>query len=760
MARQFTRREFIQISSATAGAVALGASGIGCRMPAFLREEPLPVPDSGVRTPTWCEICFWQCAGWVYTENGVPQKVIGNEIDPHCYGRFCPRGTGGIGAYLDDQRLRTPLIRVAERGKQVFREATWEEAIDKVAAGMRQIVDRHGPEGLALFSHGSGGSYFKHLLNALGSNNITAPSYGQCRGPREEAYTMTFGETVGSPERTDLENARCIVLIGSHIGENMHNLQVQEFSTAVSNGASVIVVDPRFSTAASKAKWWLPIRPSTDIALLLAWIHVLLEEGLYDKDYVARYCTGLEELRAAVAHNTPEWAYPITTIKPHTIRETAREMARFAPATLVHPGRFSAWYGDDTQRARANAILNALLGAWGRKGGFYIPLKTKVPNYPYPPYPEGKATWRLHPEQYPLATSALADGVCDASIPSVRGEERIRGWLVYGTNLPITLPQPARTYEAIQHLDLLVAIDLMPAEITGWADVVLPECSYLERYDDLRITATRTATIALRMPAAEPRFDSKPGWWMAKEIANRLSLGHYFPWTTIEEMLDTRLKTIGSSLEEMQRIGVKEIPTPGHRFYFADGEDVQFPTPSGKVELYSRQLATMGFDPVPRYTAHPEPPPGYYRLLFGRTPTHTFGRTTNNPILCQTMRENEVWIARKVAKLWGIKNGDYLTLRNQDGATAGPVRAKVTERIRHDCVFLVHGFGHSQPQMPRSYQQGANDNALVTRVNVDPLMGATGMRVNFVTFEPAAAPAGSAEMADNRAFRVVEREVV
>jgi len=171
---------------------------------------------------------------------------------------------------------------------------------------------------------------------------------------------------------------------------------------------------------------------------------------------------------------------------------------------------------------------------------------------------------------------------------------------------------------------------------------------------------------------------------------------------------------------------------------------VEFDTPSGRIELYAQQLADLGFDPVPRYTAHPEPPAGYYRLLFGRTPTHTFSRTTNNPLLCETMLENEVWIARKVAQMWGIESGDYLLLHNQDGATAGPVRAKVTERIRHDCVFLVHGFGHQQRQMARSFQRGANDNALVTQVRIDPLMGATGMRVNFVTFEVVAPPRGHA----------------
>ena len=225
-----------------------------------------------------------------------------------------------------------------------------------------------------LFSHGIGGTFFKHLLHAYGSPNETAPSFAQCRGPREVGFELTFGDVVGSPERTDIENAKCIVLIGSHLGENMHNTQVQEFSRAVEKHASIIVVDPRFSVAASKAKYYLPIKPGTDMALLLAWMSVIVNEKLYDVDYVTKYGFGFEQFAAEVSQYTPEWAYIETGIEPEVIRETAREMARYKPATLIHPGRHATWYGDDAQRSRAIALLNALLGSWGRKGGFYIPI--------------------------------------------------------------------------------------------------------------------------------------------------------------------------------------------------------------------------------------------------------------------------------------------------------------------------------------------------------------------------------------------------
>ncbi len=743
MARELSRREFIKISSLGLGALSLGGGLWRALANEFSADVEEAIALTGFteglvqRNPTVCEICFWQCAGWVHTIDGKPWKITGNEDDPNCNGRLCPRGTGGIGAYLDNDRLKTPLIRTEVRGKQTFREATWDEALDYVAEKMKKIAEKYGPDCIALFTHGSGGVFFKHLLRAFGSNNIAAPSYAQCRGPREEAYLLTFGEGIGSPERTDIRNSKCLVLIGSHLGENMHNGQVQEFADAVANGATVITVDPRYSVAASKSKYWLPIRPGTDLALLLAWIHVIIEEELYDKNFVQKYTYGFEQLKAEVKKYTPEWAYPITTIKPDVIRKTAREMAWHKPATLVHPGRHVTWYGDDTQRVRAGAILNALLGNWGRRGGFYYPNRAEVPKYPYPKYPKFKRSWReAFADRYPLANLALANGICEATIPSASRDCSFKGWIVYGTNLMLTLPQPQKTIEAIQNLELLVAIDLMPAEITGWADVVLPECSYLERYDDLRILPGREPTIALRAPAFEPRFNSKPGWWIARELGLRLGLEKYFPWKDIEDYLETRLKAIGLSLKELKEKGVVKLPNR-QPIYLDDDVDIEFDTPTGKIELYSTILESYGFDPIPQYTHHEEPPEGYYRLLYGRAPTHTFGRTTNNPVLIETMQENEVWIHTSVAKMHGIRNGQYVVLVNQDGVRSNRVRAKVTERIRHDCVYLVHGFGHRDKRLKKAFLKGADDNALITRVKVDPIMGGTGMRVNFVTIEPA-----------------------
>lgn len=731
------RREFIKISFIGAGVLAAGVGTYKIVRALSASGEIKKLSVDLKRTPTYCEVCFWKCAGWVYkTSEGNIWKITGNDEDQHCNGRFCPRGTGGVGMFYDESRLKTPLIRTEDRGKQSFREATWDEAFVHIANKIKEITSKYGPESLALFTHGSGSAYFSTLFKALGSENIAEPSYAQCRGPRDEAFFATFGEEVYSPEITDIRDTKCLVLIGSHLGENMHNGQVQEMSDAIDKGTTIITVDPRFSVAAGKSKYWLPIKPSTDMALLLAWMHEIIYNDYYDRDYVERYCSGFDQLKVHVRDFTPEWAYGITTIKPELIRKCAKEMADASPAVIVHPGRHVTWYGDDTQRGRAVAILNALLGSWGRRGGFYRPAKVDLTAPGIPPFRKTTKGWQdLFPGKYPLAGLAVSNALIDGSVPENNPDYLIKGWFVNGTNLILTIPNQENTLKAIRNLDLLVAIDTMPMEITGWADVILPECTYLERYDALRTSPHRRPSIALRMPAVEPLENTKPGYWIARQLAIKLGLESYFPFEKMEDLLDWQLKNLGSSLAEMQRTGIKNFNREYDDLYFAEDEQVVFPTDSGKIELYSAAYEQYGFDPLPKYTAHPEPPPGFYRLIYGRAPMHTFSRTSNNPNLTDLMDENTVWINPKVSKEWGITNGQYIWLKNQDEILSEfSVRVRVTERIRWDSVYMVHGFGHSQARMKRCYGKGASDTQLITTVLTDPIMGGTGMRGNFVTF--------------------------
>ncbi len=726
----YTRRNFLKISAAT-----IAAASVGGKVASYAVENlgGGRTPERGERrVPTFCDICFWKCGAIATVRDGKLWKIEGNPEDPISRGRLCPRGTGGIGHALDPDRLRTPLIRTGERGAEQWKAVSWDEAFGVIASKLAHLKAEHGPESLALFSHGIGGAHFHHLAKAFGTPNMAAPSFAQCRGPRDTGFTLTFGDGVGGIERTDMRNSDCLVLIGTHLGENMHNTQVQEFSEAVGRRASIIVVDPRFSVAASKAKYYLPIKPGTDTALLLAWMNVLVSEKLYDTEYVSKYGFGFEQFAASIRSYTPECAFPETGIEPELIRATAREMARHRPASLVHPGRHSNWYGNDSQRSRAVALLNALLGSWGRKGGIYVASSVDIPAYPHIPYPKPARAALDNPgNRYPFAGEAITTGIREATITGK--PYPIKAWMVYATNLLYSLPNQQETIQAIQNLDFLVVVDALPSEIAGWADVVLPESVYLERYDELSSDPFRDPFVSLRQPVVESPHDQKPGWWIAKNLGEKMGLGAYFPWKDMEDYLDHRLRGAGYTLDQLKRVGV--VRGPKQPLYFEEGATPEFDTPSGKIEFYSLQLQKAGYDPVPVYTPPEAPPPGYYRLLFGRASVHTFSRTENNRILADVMPENALWVNTAVARGLGFKDGDYVVVRNLDGVRSNRIQVRATERIRPDCVYMVHGFGHTSKALTKAFGHGASDSQLLTRYKTDPLMGGTGLNVNFVTLE-------------------------
>jgi len=724
-----SRRRFLKISAATFGA----AAAVAHWDPLTQAAAAADAPAGGVKTiPTFCEMCFWRCGGIAHVRDGKLWKFEGNPLDPQSRGRLCPRGTGAVGAYYDPDRLQKPLIRRGARGSEEWTAVTWDEAFTYIADKMQKIKAQHGPESVAVFNHGIGQFFIQHALKSWGAINFAGSSFAQCRGPRDVGFSLTFGTGLGSPEPTDIENTNCLVLIGEHLGENMHNTQVQEFANAVERRIPIIVVDPRFSVAASKAKYWLPIRPGTDLALLLAWCNVLVTEGRYDREFVEKHGHGFDKFVAAIKDNTPEWAAQETGLDADLIRVTAREFANARPASLIHPGRRVTWNGDDTQRSRAIALLSALLGNWGRKGGLYFAAGMKVAPYPLPKPPKSDKPMADNPngEKYPFADEGITNGIREATLTAK--PYPIKGWFVYSTNILYALPNPAETLKAIDNLDLLVVIDTMPSEITGYADVVLPEVTFFERYEQLLVGNGRRGWTSLRQPVMPAPHDQKPNWWIAKQLANKLGIPECLPFADIEEYLRFRVESSGISWAELKRDGViMAKPAP---IYVEDGAELKFDTPSGKVEFWSDQLQAKGFDPVPRYTPPAKAPDGYLPLITGRAPVHTFSRTQNNPLLFQLMRENEVWVNAATAAKAGLANGQYVQLKNQDGVVSNRIRVKATQRISPDCVYMVYGFGHTSKQLRSAYLKGANATQLTTRYITDPIMGGTSLHSNFVTF--------------------------
>lgn len=729
----------------TEAPVASAASAASAVQPWFYRGE--------IKTTyNYCDMCPWKCGITVQTVDGVVQKIDGNPLDPKSRGLLCARGQGGVSFVYDPDRLQSPMVRTGERGEGKFQEIAWETALDEVAAKLAAVRDQYGQESVAILGHTTGDFWFTdYFAQAWGTPNAGKPSSALCTSPRDEAALLTTGLAVGGHEPVDWPDLRCLVLIGSHIGEDSRNTVMQDFATAWSNGAKVIVVDPRFSSVAAKADYWLPIKPGTDTALLLAWMNVLITEARYDRAYVEQWTNGFDKLAAHVADKTPEWAAAITDLDPELIRTTARVMADNLPQTVIMPGRHTTWYGNDTQRMRAVYMINSLLGAYGRQGGLYLNKSAYIEAYPHPPFTvtgsAGGCSAEPGTESADLPKGptgkARADGARSSFLrgataiqeliePMITGEPYpIKALIVYGVNLLQTIPDTERTLEALKKLDLVVVIDVLPQEHVAWADYVLPEASYLERYDELNVMAHRTPYIALREPAIEPLYDTKPGWWMARELGMRLGLEKFFKWETAEEYLDARLISIGSSVAKLREAqGV--IIQKGKPYLTDFGETSPFGTHSKKIEFYSDELALGGQDALPAYEPVEEPPQGFFRLLYGRHPVHTFAKTQNTPLLSSLYPENELWVNADAAAGQGVADGEYVWLENQDGARSGPIKVKATQRIRSDAVFMAHGFGQNAPGLTNAHGRGASDTRLMTRYALDPISGGAGMRINFV----------------------------
>jgi thiosulfate reductase/polysulfide reductase chain A len=750
-----TRRGFLKAALAGSGGLALATVQplpTAAAAPAGDKVEPWYYRGEIATTYNYCDMCPWKCGIVVQTVDGRVQKIDGNPLDPKSRGLLCARGQGGVSFIYDPDRLQAPMVRIGERGEGKFQEIAWETALDEVAAKLQAVREQYGEEAVAIFGHTTGDFWFTdYFAQAWGTPNAGKPSSALCTSPRDEAALLTTGVAVGGHEPVDWPSLRCLTLIGSHIGEDTRNTVMQDFSQAWSNGAKVIVVDPRFSSVAAKADYWLPIKPGTDTALLLAWINVLISEQRYDQAYVEQWTTGLDKLAAHVAEFTPEWASTLTDLDPELIRTTARVMADALPQAAIMPGRHTTWYGNDTQRMRAIYTINSLLGAYGREGGLYFNKSAYIEAYPHPPFTvtgsAGGCSAEPGTESAELPTGptgkARADGARKSFLrgatavqeliePMITGEPYpIKALIVYGVNLLQTVPNPARTLEALKLLDLVVVIDVLPQEHVAWADYVLPEASYLERYDELNVMAHKTPYIALREPAIEPLYDTKPGWWMARELGMRLGLEKFFKWETVEEYLDTRLMSIGSSLAKLHE--AQGIIVQKGKPYLADfGGSSPFGTHSKKIEFYSEELALAGIDPLPVYSPVEEPPAGFFRLLYGRHPVHTFAKTQNTPLLNSLYPENELWINAAAAQAQGVADGTYVSLENQDGARSGPIKVKATERIRPDAVFMAHGFGQNAPGLTNAHGKGASDTKLMTRYALDPISGGAGMRINFV----------------------------
>ncbi len=734
---KLNRRQFLEsagIATAALAAWKIPKGVLASPAPAASKvATDLPGSLGAKEVPSVCEMCFWRCPIIGKVKNGRIVKIEGNPKSPTNGHRVCARGNSGIQLIYDPDRLKYPMKRVGARGEGKWARISWKEALDEIAYNMEKTRKKYGPSSLALFDHGASAEFYRQIFKGMGTENYTnEPAFFQCMGAVSLAYVMTYGYKIA--ERVDMSHSKVMLFFGTHLGENAHLAQVREYVTGLQNGAKLIVVDPRFSAPANKADIWLPIRPGTDTALLLAWINYVIQNDLYDKEFVQMHCKGFNELKEGVKGYSMEWAARICDLKLHDIKKAIDMLAASRPHVAIHSGRHSAWYGrGDVQRHRCLAILTALFGAVAVPGGIYFPTSVDLG--------ESDCVECEAPEDVEEPETSLKDNYPFASYFGSPTAEIIRAtrtgkpypiklWGIAGVNIIHTISNPYETMDALRKLDFVFSIEILPTESATWADIVLPEANYLERYDKVYVNHDLTPYVTVRQPVVKPLFEAKSPFWIAREMAKRLKLD-CFHCKSEEEYLDEELEDIDLSLAKLNKEGGL-VRLKGHP-YRDPNKPIKFSTDSGKIELFSGSFDDEDMDPIPKFEPILAPPKGYARLVYGRVPTHTFSRTMNNLWLHNECPEPMLWLNKEVAEKMGIKYGDRVVIVNQDGyRSANLVKVKVTPGIRPDTVYLPHGFGSRSPLLTKAYKQGVSDQFLITRYILDPFFGGSSHRTDFV----------------------------
>jgi len=684
-----------------------------------------------------CAMCTVRCPIEVEVENGRIRHIWGN---PHILGGryLCPRGAAGKVFENDDERLQQPMIREGKKGAGKWKKVTWDEALDFTAEKLKKIMDEDGGRSIVLGDRGGGFTDLqKAFIKALGSPNYFN-HHGSCSNSVHNAHNSIAGHRRNTVSY-DYKNCKYCILYGRNILEAIGTKEAMDFIDAIESGMKFIHLDPRWNYTAAKSHKFLMLRPGTDYAFNLALINVIVRENLYDAEFVDKWVLGFKELENFVLPYTPQWAEKETGISAKEIIEIAHEAAEAKPSVIFHQGWMTAWTKNDFYFRRSIYMLYALMGAYEAKGGLlfnkgeaaagYKPVRTLAS---LPPKVEEKrfdgVGWK-----YPhlSADYGLAQQVPQAILTG--DPYPVKAFVCYRFDPLASFPDPVAYIEGLKKLDLLLVIDVNYSLISQWADVVLPEATYLERTDPILVKKGPKPALWLRRQAVEPKYDSKPKWWIFKQLAERLGVGQYFPYNTIEELIAWQLQDTGLTLSDFDEKGYVSL---AKRQIVWDRDDgLKFNTPSKKIEFVSSMLTEAGLPSFPPYEGPEKPPKGYYRLLTGKVAVHTQGTTMNNPYLNEVQPENTLWINSKEAWKLGIEDGDMVEV-SADGVTQ-TIKASVTDYIHPEAVYTLHGFGRDVPQQTRAFNKGMRDNTLMKGLLQVAVGGNCPITECFVKIEPA-----------------------
>jgi anaerobic selenocysteine-containing dehydrogenase len=688
--------------------------------------------DSIHRTTVWSAGpgCHGGCGVKLFVKDGKVVKVEGDENHPWNQGKTCPRVLALTQYMYHPDRVTTPLKRVGERGEGKWQKISWDEAYDIVVKRLTEIGEKYGRKSV-IFCQGTGrdiGGPMSLMAYSYGS-----PNWGQiglsgqsCYTPRLAAMLATFGDYAVVDAGQFFEKRfndpqwkapKCLIIWGHNLPSSCPD---GFFSQAwlmeiKKRGAKIIVIDPRVSWSASKADYHLRVRSGTDGALALGMLHIIINEGLYDKEFVEKWTYGFDELKKRVQEYTPEKVSEITWIPKEQIINAARLYAASKPATIQ-------WGVPVDMNPQGDVVAQAISQLWCITGNLDVPGGNVIArsSHGVTVYPMSTDQLvALYGEEF--IKMVLKEKIGAAEYPMVRD---YRHWVQPDLALKQMLtdkPYPIKAawiqttnilggqaadtrghYDALKRMEFVVVVDLFqnPTSMAA-ADLFLPAATFAEKDSARAWWAPLSVT-----PKAVQVGECKNDWEISFELAKRFN-PKVVPWKDVMDMFNSRLKPAGLTFEDMVARGTWAMPPEGpsrpYRRYekglLRVDKKAGFNTPTGKVELYSKRLEGWGLDPLPYFEEPPESPvrtPDLwkeYPLIMGtgrRSPVFFHAEHRMIPWLRKLDPYPIVEIHPEVAKKLGIDDGEWVYVENKRGRIKR--KAKVTPVVPTWMVMVPHGW--------------------------------------------------------------------
>ncbi len=667
------------------------------------RDDKTSGPSNDIEVrPTICSICNpgSHCGVDAYVKNGRIVKIKGN-LEAHNAGMLCTKGAAGLQYVYHPDRLTTPLIRTGDRGEGRFEPASWQDALNLVSSRLKEIKAETGPESVIFYAGYPKWMrpFLKRLAHSFGSPNYASES-STCYTAAKLASILNYGEE-SSPE---VSRAKCLLVWSRNLFHS-NPPRSKGLLAARKNGLKIIEVGPLVTPLTRHADIHLRLRPGTSGALALALAHVIIEEGIFDRDFVTRWTTGFDEYRNLARGFAPDAAEKITGVPADRIVQAARLFAGTKPAAVMTGASPTVHHTNGLQNQRAITALIGLTGNFDVPGGNHIfpanylyisnGVKTREGEY-MQSHPWSEMTPRVGEDKHPVWCRFIPEA--QAMMVPFQIDSRkpypLRAMLAFGLNHRMW-PGSDFAMESFKKLDFLVNVDLFMTDTAKLADVVLPACSSYERselkfYPERRVLWTR--------PAIEPLKQSRSDADIIFDLAQTLAPDDDLLRKGYEASVDWILKPSGFQLADIKQhprgLVVEDVSIPPYRKYEKKG----FKTPSGKMEFASLVLADHGLDPLPVYRepllspiSTPEEAKKFPLILTtgARLPFFIHSRTYRIPSLRRLQPDPMADINPADARQRELSQGDWVLLSTHRGAVR--VRANVAETVSPGVVNMYHG---------------------------------------------------------------------